>query len=114
MAQLTSSVNEKILEVIGESRHVCYQMRRHGTPQQVEAWLSLAKQHSAWTTDRQSDEESRSGRQLNAVVPRMSVVLTQRSWMKKCRGEEKTEHLGMFNQNRFYVEINGGDPITTY
>ena len=54
-------VNRKqrlMLENIGESRHVWFQMRRHGSKKQVEAWLQLALENSTWKEDRKSPEES--------------------------------------------------------
>ena len=54
-------VNRKqrlLLENIGESRQVWFQMRRHGSKKQVEAWLQLALENSTWKEDRKSPEES--------------------------------------------------------
>ena len=47
-----------LLEDLGESRHVWYQLRRHGSPAQVERWLKLAQEHSTWLQERQSEAES--------------------------------------------------------
>ena len=53
-----NSRQRRLCEDIGESRHVWYQMRRHGSPKQVEEWLRLAGEHSTWMLDRDTPEES--------------------------------------------------------
>lgn len=48
----------EMLEELGESRHVWYQMRRHGSKKQVEEWLQLALEHSTWKEDKKTAYES--------------------------------------------------------
>ncbi len=47
-----------LLKQLGESRHVWFQLRRHGTKQHVEEWLKAAVTQSNWLHDRESEEET--------------------------------------------------------